>query len=189
MSKLTTAMVDADISMLMGSLNSKNRVIPSSIRLLKLSFAVPAISILAAFLSDIIGYMRLYGSQSTLEGYCSYFLSDGWAVVLPTVIIGLLFAFMTYNNLIMYMAVPDDARRNSLILSHLRDMARRTVMLFIFLMFVSVALSYFTSWIAFAIPGLEFSLLIVVSLVVGMEINRLGAGLALEKVSNLLKKI
>jgi len=183
------AKVDDDVSMLMESLSSSHGLIPSSLRLLKLSLVVPAIALIAAFMSDIIGYANLFGSQISLQGYYFYFLSDGWAVVIPTLLIGLLFAFMTYNNLMLYMAVPEHARRNSLILSHLRKIAKRTVNFFLLLMFTSAVLSIFKTWAALAIPALEFALLFAVNMTVGAEINRLGAGLALEKISNLIKKI
>ncbi|MDE8558902.1 hypothetical protein [Pantoea vagans] len=189
MSNLTMAKVDADISMLTESLSSRHRLIPSSLKLLKLSFFVPALALIAAFMSDIIGYVTLFRSQSSLEGYFIYFLSDGWAVIVPTLIIGILFAFMTYNNLMLYMAVPNEARQNSLVLSHLRNIAKRIVCIFLLLMLVSTILSVFKSWAALAVPALEFALLFVINMVVGAEINRLGAGLALEKISNLIKKI
>ncbi|ORM90093.1 hypothetical protein HA50_26340 [Pantoea cypripedii] len=189
MSNFTMTKVDDDVSMLIESLSSSNRLIPSSLRLLKLSFVVPAIALIAAFMSDVIGYASLSDSQFSLQGYYFYFLSDGWAVVVPTLLIGLLFAFMTYNNLMLYMAVPENARRNSLVLSHLRKIAKRTVNVFLLLMFVSAILSVFKAWAALAIPALEFALLFAVNMIVGAEINRLGAGLALEKISNLIKKI
>ncbi|KAF6653080.1 hypothetical protein HFD91_21095 [Enterobacteriaceae bacterium EKM102V] len=189
MSNLTMAKIDADISMLMESLSSKHRLIPSSLKLLKLSLFVPTLALIAAFMSDVIGYVSLFGSQSSLEGYSLYFLSDGWAVVIPTLIIGVIFAFMTYNNLMLYMAVPSEARRNSLILSHLRRISKRTVCVFLLLMLVSTILSVFKSWAALAVPALEFALLFAINMIVGAEINRLGAGLALEKISTLIKKI
>ncbi|MGF6477309.1 type III secretory pathway component EscU [Pantoea dispersa] len=189
MTNFTMAKVDADVSMLMDSLSSSHRLIPSSFQLLRLSLVVPAISLIAALMSDVIGYVSLFGSQSSLEGYYYYLLSDGWAVMIPTVIIGLLFAFMTYNNLMLYMAIPESTRHASLILSHLRKIAKRTVTMFLLLMFVAAFLSLFKSWVSLVIPALEFILLFVLNMIIGAEISRLGAGLALEKISHLIKKI
>ncbi|ORM59982.1 hypothetical protein PRCB_10825 [Pantoea rodasii] len=189
MTNFTMAKVDADVSMLMDSLSSSHRLIPSSLQLLRLSFVVPVISLVAALVGDVIGYVSLFGSQSSLQGYYSYLFSDGWAVVIPTVIIGLLFALMTYNNLMLYMAVPESTRHASIILRHLRKIAKRTVSIFMILMFVAAFLSLFKSWASLAIPALEFVLLFALNMIVGAEINRLGAGLALEKISSLIKKI
>jgi len=71
----------------------------------------------------------------------------------------------------------------------LRRISKRTVCVFLLLMLVSTILSVFKSWAALAVPALEFALLFAINMVVGAEINRLGAGLALEKISTLIKKI
>ncbi|PIJ48161.1 hypothetical protein BOM23_24125 [Erwinia sp. OLMDLW33] len=189
MSNFTIAKINADISMLMESLSASERLIPSSGRLLKLSLLVPTTALIAAFISDIIGYTCLLGSQASLRGYYSYFLSDGWAIVIPTFIIGLLFAAMTYNNLTLYMVVPEHARRKSLILRHLRKIAKRTVGVFIFLMIGSAILSGFKAWYGLAIPALEFALLFTINIIIGAEINRLGVGIAVEKMSKLISNI
>jgi len=89
----------------------------------------------------------------------------------------------------MYMAVPEDARRKSILLSHLKKIAQRTVMIFLTLMVIATVCSSVINWLAFGIPLLLFILLFAVNLVVGAEINRLGAGIALEKISKLINKI
>lgn len=189
MNTITVADVNADVSMLMGSFSEEARVIPSSAALFKISTAVPLIAFVLSIFSDIIGYISLDRSESSLNGLYNYFLSDGWAVLVPTAIIGLLFTFMTYNNLMMYMAVPEAARRQSVILSHLKKIVKRTVKLFLALMIIATVFSSVINWLAFAIPLLLFILLFAVNLVVGAEINRLGAGIALEKISKLINKI
>lgn len=189
MTNLTMADVDTDVSMLMGSFRSNERHIPSLGRLLKISASIPLLAISLSILSDINGYLSLYHLRASFSGYYYYFLSDGFAVVVPTVLIGLLFLFMTYNNLMIYMAMPEDVRRKSVILSHIRKIVKRTVTLFLVLMILSALLSGLTPWFAFAIPALLLALLFAVNLVVSSEINRLGAGLALDKISKLIKKI
>lgn len=189
MNTLTTADVNADVSMLMGSFSLEAKTISSSTSLFKISVVVPSIAILLSMLSNVFGYISLYKGDSSLRGFYEDFLSDGWAVLLPTAIVGLLFTFMTYNNLLMYMAVPEDARRKSLILSHLKKVAQRTVFIFLTLMVLATVLSSVINWLAFGIPLLLFILLFAVNLVVSAEINRLGAGIALEKISKLINKI
>jgi len=189
MANLTMADVDNDVSMLMGSFRSNERHIPSFVRLLKTRASVPLLAITLSILSDINGYLSLYQKQASISGYYYYFLSDGFAVVVPTIVVGLLFSFMTYNNLMMYMAVPQDVRNKSVILSHIKKIVKRTVTLFLVLMIFSASLAGLTPWFSIAIPALLFVLLFAVNLVVSSEINRLGAGLVLEKISNLIKKI
>ena len=191
MSNFTRAEIDADIAMLTNNFSSGMRIIPSNSDLFKKCLFIPLISFLLSCVSTLTFYLvsSMKYKYAYSDGYINFLTSEGWVLLVPTAIVGLLFAFMTYNNLIMYMAVPEDIRRKSVILIHLRKLVRRTVALFLILMIFSALLSGLIPWLAFAIPALLFVLLFAISLVVGSEINRLGAGLALEKISKLLKKI
>lgn len=189
MNNLTVAEVDADVTMLLDNISSGKRNIPSLTRLLKICIVIPSITLLLSLLSDVVGYLSLYDGKVSVQGYFDYFSSDGWAVVMPTAIVGMLFAFMTYNNLMMYMTVPDYIRRKSAILTHLKSVAQRTVISFLLLIAACAILAGFSPWFSVAIPVLEFALLFTVNLVVSAEINRLGAGIALEKISKLISKI
>lgn len=189
MNNLTMANVDADISMLMDGFSSDKRFIPSVSKLLKISTFTPFLAGVLSFISVIAVYFSVYQERASLKGFWDFFTSEGWVVVAPTVIVGLLFSFMTYTNLMVYMTVPDSLRNKSIILNHLKKVAQRTVTVFLMLMALSALLSGVYSWMAFAIPGLLFILFFAVNLVVGAEINRLGAGLALKKISELINKI
>jgi hypothetical protein len=87
------------------------------------------------------------------------------------------------------MAVPKNVREKSVILLHLKKIVQRTVSVFAFLMFFAALASSYVSWAVLAIPVLMMVLFFSVNIIVSSEINRLGAGIALEKVSSLLKKI
>ncbi|OWS76607.1 hypothetical protein CBW22_05895 [Pantoea sp. VS1] len=191
MSQFTKAEIDADMAMLTDKIASGGTVIASSSDLLKKSFFIPALSILLSLVNTWTFYYinSLRYKYAYSEGYVEFLTSDGLFVLIPTVIIGLLFSIMTYNNLLIYLTISDDVRKKSLILGHLEKIVFRTVVFFLGLMILSVVLSGFISWFAFGIPALEFALFLVLNMIVGMEINRLGAGVALEKISNLIKKI
>lgn len=191
MGYFTKTEVDADIAMLADKLSSGGRIIPSSSDLLKKCFFIPGVSLVLSLVStwvfyfaDSLRYKDLYS-----EGFFNFLISEGWIVIAPTVIIGLFFSLMTYNNLIMYLTISEDVRQKSLVLSHLKKVVKRTVVFFLGVMLLSTILCGFVPWFAFGVPASEFALFFIVNIVVGMEINRLGAGVALEKVSNLLKKI
>ncbi|WP_028715675.1 hypothetical protein [Pantoea ananatis] len=189
MASLTTADVNADLDMLTNTFSSGKRIIPSNTDLLKACFYVPAISVLLSLLSTFSIFCFEFAKEMSLSHYWDFLMTDGWAVILPTAIIGLFFAFMAYNNLIMYMTIPAEVRVKSLILSHLKRVVQKTVFLFLTCMFISSVTAGFVPWFAFGVPALEFALLFVINIVIGSEVNRLGAGVALEKVSALLKKI
>jgi hypothetical protein len=191
MSQFTKAEIDADMAILTEKLASGHTVIASASDLLKKSFFIPALSILLSLVNTWTFYYinSLKYKYAYAEGYIHFLTTDGLIVVIPTVIVGVIFSIMAYNNLLLYLAIPDDVRKKSLLFIHLRKIVFRTISFFLAFMFLSVILSSFISWFAFGVPVLEFALLFVVNLVVGMEINRLGAGLALEKISTLIKKI
>lgn len=189
MNNLTSEKIDADIGILLDGFSLNKRHIPSPLTLLRLSMVIPLISICLSLLSMLIIYISDEYVEHSVIGYINYLFSDGWIVVLPTMGISAFFSFMTYNNLAMYKAVPKSLRENSLLIGHLKAVAKRTVALFLSLMLLASLFSGHYSRAAFAIPLLEFVMFFGVNLVIGSEINRLGAGAVLEKISNLIKKI
>lgn len=181
--------ISADLSMLMDGFSSDTRMIPSSSSMLKKSLLIPAIAVMLSIISSAIVYFTGYKPQMDLQGFISYFMADGWIIVAPTIPIGLLFTLMAYNNVLLYMSVPENVRKKSLVIAHLKKIAKKTVTFFVTLMILATILSGYSNWFAFSISGLLFALLFVVNLLVGVEINRLGAGFAIEKISNFIKKI
>ncbi|MFD3227291.1 hypothetical protein [Rahnella aceris] len=181
--------ISADLSMLMDGFSTDKRIVPSATISLKLSAVIPVASLIMSFTSALIVYFAGYNPELTLQAFIDYFLNDGWVFVAPTLIVGILFTLMSYNNLIVYLAIPESIRRRSVVMTHLRKVTKRTIGFFLILMLVATFLSGYSTWFAFSITGLLFSLLFIVNIIVGSEINRLGAGLAIEKISKLVKKI
>ena len=189
MSILTAAQVEADVNYLMESLDVNKRLIPSASELLKKSTAIPLLAIVLSFFSTILFYVSSEWNEKTIAGFFHFFTNEAWVVVAPCVVIGLVFIVFSYNQLMMYLSVPEDVRNTSFILNHLRKVTSRVGSTFIGLMICAVFLTPLSPWFACAIPGLLFALIFAVGFIVGGEINRLGTGMALEKISNLLKKI
>jgi len=189
MENLTVAKINADISMITDGFSSGDRVIPSPAKLLKASVLVPAIAVVLSFLSILTVYVSVYGSEISLAGYWEYLISEGWAVILPTALVGVFFSFMIYGNLVVYLTVPKGVRAKSILFSHIRKLAQRTVAIFIILMIFAALLAGLKPWLAFGVPALEVALLFVLNLVIGAEVNRLGVGLLIEKLSTLIKSI
>lgn len=189
MNNLTAERIDADINILLDGFSSNKRHIPSPLTLLRISILIPFISICLSFFSILLIYLSDKYVEQSFIGYFYYLLSDGWIVILPTLGIGGFFSLMTYNNLTMYEAIPKCLREKSLLIKHLKSVTKRTIYFFIALMLLASILSIYYSRAAFAIPALEFAMFFGISVVIGSEVNRLGAGIALEKISNLIKKI
>lgn len=188
MANLTAAQVEEDVNYLIEGLDINKRLIPSASTLLKKSAAIPFLTILLSFISTIVFYLSSDWNERTLYGFSHFFLNEGWVVVAPAAIIGAIFMAFTYSKLMMYFTVPEDVRKNSLILNHLQKITVRVVKFFIFMMFLSLVLAAFNPLFTFAIPALLFVMIFAMGFIVGSEINRFGTGLALEKVSSLIKK-
>lgn len=181
--------ISADLSMVLDGFSQDARIVPSAHEIFKLSALMPAVSLFLSFISLSIVYISGYKPTLNVNGFMQFFLSDGWVFLAPTVIVGLVFMLMAYNNMTLYLTIPEETRARSLVIEHLKKLVYRTVVFFAFLMLFSTFLSCYSTWFAFGVPALEFALLFAVNIVVGVEINRLGAGLVIEKISNLIKKI
>lgn len=189
MKGLLATEVNADLTMLMDGFSIQNRIVPSASASLKLSMVIPLAAVLLSFISASVIYFTGYKPVLTLDGFAEYFLTDGWVFIVPTLVVGSVFTLMAYNNLLLYLAIPESFRENSLVVKHLSKLAKRTVSFFMILMMISTLLSFYSTWFAFAVTGLLFALLFTINLVVGAEINRLGAGIAIDKISKLVSKI
>jgi hypothetical protein len=189
MGNFTVEQVEADVNYLMDSLDSNKRLIPSPSVLLKKASSIPLLSVALSFISTAVFYFSAAWNEKTITGYMHFLATEGWAVVVPTAIIGLFFVLLTYNKLLMYLTLPKDVRNKSIILQHLHKVTSRTITLFIFLMVCSVLLAAMSPWFSFAIPALLLIMMFAMGIAIGSEVSRLGSGMALEKISNLIKKI
>ena len=189
MANLTAAQVEADVDLLMCCLGANHREIPSAASLSKRSSVLPLFAAVLSVLSTIIFYVAFYKSDASIAGFLKFFTSEGWYLVAITAGIGLFVFLMTYNNQLTYLSLPSKLRNESLILSHIGRIVRKSVIIFCSLMILSSLLSGVSVWFALAVPALLLMLFVITSILVSAEINRLGAGLALEKISNLIKKI
>ncbi|TPG56811.1 hypothetical protein [Ewingella americana] len=189
MGNLTAAQIEADVNFLINGLDTEHRQIPSPTELMKRSAAIPFFSVLLSILSTVIFYASFDKDDASIKGFIIFLISEGWYLLAITAAVGLLVFLMTYNNQLTYMSLPLEVRSNSLLVSHLAKIVRKSIITFCTLMIISCLLSGLSAWFAIAVPVLLLSLFIVSSILVSFEINRLGAGLALEKISKLIKNI
>lgn len=189
MNNLTAADIDADILMISNSLKAGIRYVPSSSELMIKSATIPFISLILSLMSTIIFYVSSDKEDASIQGFWDFFVTEGWYLIIITMAVGAFFFLIAYNNILTYMTIPKEVRTKSLILRHLSGLAFNCLKVFVFLLVCSAFLSGFSPWFAIAIPALMLVLLFVVSGVIGAEINRLGAGFALEKISKLISKI
>ena len=189
MGNLTVERVEADVNYLIDSLSSNKRLIPSSSELLKKTSSIPLFAVFLSLLSTVVFYFTSAWNEKSFAAYAHFFKSEGWVVVVPTAIIGLFFVLFSYSKIMMYMTLPQDVRNKSIVLQHIHKVTSKIIFLFIFLMMCSVVLAAISPWFTFAIPALLLLMMFAMGIIIGSEINRLGSGIALEKISNLIKKI
>lgn len=189
MSELTSSAVKKDLSDVLKYFELNSMGIAPHGSLIRLSLIVPMFSISFSVLSVIVVYLSNYGLDGREGGVFRYFMTDGWALVLPTFITALFFSLMAYNNLMLYLSIPLEVKRSSIVITHLKNVVKRMVISFFIALFIFSLLSWVSPWFAVAIPVMQLVFLFVVNIVVSSEINRLGIGLALEKFSTLINKI
>lgn len=189
MMKLTPSVLKDDISNLIESLSLREFEIPSRTVLFKGSFFVPLLSTFASVFGAILIYAKGAISYGVSDGIISFFISDGWVLVVPTVIGGLLFSVMAYNNLLIYFSLPEDIRLTSVVISHLRNLVVLSLKVFLLALFFLCVMSWYSPWLAVAIPVSQFLFLFVINIFIGSEINRLGIGYGMNKIVGLIKKI
>lgn len=189
MSNLTAIQINEDLDLLYNNLAASKRQIPAATTLISRSLVFPLFSVLLSFLSIAVFYVSTDGKNMSISGAVDFFTSEGWYFVLATAVVGLVITLFVYNNQILYMSVPESVREKSLILKHLSKVLRKSVLISALLMTVCVFLSAFSGWFVFAIPVLTLVLFFAINMILSAEISRLGAGVALEKISDLIKKI
>lgn len=113
MSQFTKAEIDADMTMLTQKIASGSTVIASSSDLLKKAFFIPALSLLLSLVNTWTFYYinSLRYKYAYSEGYIDFLTSDGLVVIIPTVVVGIIFSIMAYNNLLLYLSIPEDVRK------------------------------------------------------------------------------
>ena len=174
---------------LINGFDAESTRIPPVREIFKISAVVPLCSLVICLVGLFSVFFGVKGNDHDLYGYFNYLISDGWIVVLPTIIIGLFFFLMSYNNVIPFLMIPKKNTEDSIVIQHLLGLVRKTILIFLTLMLLSSLVACFYPILAFSVPVLELVLFFAINIVVGSEINRLGAAFAFEKIAKLMKKI
>lgn len=181
--------IKADISFLIKGISESDYDVPSVKNVMKISLFTPVCTVISSLISVFLYYLSTAWSKEYYGGFWNYFFSDGWVFIAPCIAVGFVFFMMTYNNALLYLSVPKVLRGNSLILVHLKGLASKIVFSTVSLMFLLSLLTPFLNISLYLIPAIQFLLLFVVNIVIGLEVNRLGVGFFFEKLVSVIKKI
>ena len=94
-----------------------------------------------------------------------------------------------YTNALMYLAIPESVRRESIILSRIKKVYLRTVLMSITANILTVLLFFFTREYLLAIPIVFIAGFLLNQVVLNTEITRYGIGALLHKTATLIKRI
>ncbi|MEA9392707.1 hypothetical protein SJI19_19565 [Acerihabitans sp. TG2] len=190
MSELSVRGVNEDLSLLVNSLSDSDKLIPSFVEIAKRSMVIPCFSIALSFIGVVNFYLSLMAERAiSLSNFRVFFWEEGWYPVAASVVVGLLFFIMSYTNLTLYMTIPSDIRNKSLVMKHIRGLIKKTILIFISLICLVTVFTGVVPALTFAVPGITFVFLFAINIVVSVEVNRLGMGPMMEKISKLIKKI
>lgn len=182
--------IKEDVTMILNSFNTADRTAPSIKQILKISIFIPLIAISLSIINVICFFT--FNSKSLkfgVEHYLSEIFGGLLYATLPTVVVGLLLFVMIYNNAILYLSIPEGVREQSLLIGHIRNVVKRILMGFVTINVIFILLSGMAPILVFATPLTTFLLLFTFGLVVSAEINRLGMGPVMDKLSGLVKKV
>lgn len=190
MSKLTVKDVNEDLNMLLSCFGEQSRDIPSFGDIASKSVLVPLVSVCASIIGVVFFYASgLIRHPDTVDNFGVFFFNEGWYPVAASAVVGLLFFAMCYTNLTLYVTIPQEVREKSVLVQHMVKLVRKSVMTFFILIGLAACFTALEPALIFAIPVGTFIFLFVINIVISLEINRLGMGPALEKLSALVKKI
>lgn len=181
--------VREDVTMILNSFNANNMVIPSIKQILKISTFLPLVAIALSILN--VMFFFTFHSESLSFGreyYWDEVLGGLLYAALPTVIVGFLLFVMFYNNAVLYLSIPEDTRNKSLLIRHIRTVVKRISIGFIALNVIFILFAGMAPILVFATPLSTFLLLFTFGFVVSAEVNRLGMGPIMDKLSEIVRK-
>lgn len=188
---ITPKDVDADLSMLMQSIQDKNRPLANPWQALKLSMLWPlscASSYIAAVVWVIYSYKPYVNHfDRVVSVFDEYGIGIGFASV--SVLMALLIGAGLYSNALIFLSVESDVRSKSIIFSRVKNLVVKLGSFFFILNFgLAVMAAHYPDLLVGA-PFMFMTSVLIICFVINSEIARYGMPSLLAKLSRLVKKI
>ncbi|EJG2388479.1 hypothetical protein AM391_RS21305 [Kluyvera ascorbata] len=174
---LTHDDVKNDIRKVMDKLGSGSLKIANPLQAFKLSalYTLPC-TILHA-LTTLYIYMVISSSATVIYGFLIILLCS------------MLLTVIQYSNALMYLSIPDDVRRESIIIKKVKKTYLRVVSFTVIVNAVAALVFFITKHYLIAIPVCFIVGFIINQVTLSAEISRYGIGVLIEKATGLMKKI
>ena len=189
---VTQANVNDDIRMVSENLSEGNRALVRPIDALKTAFSFPT-TIIAGYLIALAYSKAVYTPH--VDGFgdivpFSTFMSAEIATTCFGVLFALILGFSLYGPALAYLSVPEKIRRDSLVISSLRNTGKKTVMLLILINWCVALMGVLVNSIFLcAAPAMLLLSVFITQWVINSEATRYGFASVLEKLNSMLKKM
>ncbi|MFJ5375133.1 hypothetical protein ACIPTP_21660 [Pectobacterium versatile] len=196
---ITNADVKADFSIILQGIRSDNRNIASPLDSLLVSLVFPVAMMLTCLVANGVFFLKaIYGIERgewDLDTYFSAFhIYMDSSILLPSIYATILMVFIftacAYVNVLIYLSIPEDVRRKSIILRVITKGIMR-IAFSIWTISVLITMTGFfidNTFILNCFPILVFISLFVFNLYLGYETARYGLSPAIGVLSDLMKK-
>jgi len=183
--------VGNDIKMITDSLSDKNRPLVAPVAALKISMLWPGLCLLAylsAFAWIIFTSVPVYSNHGDpVSIFWDY--SFGFASIGVTIAFGLAIGAGMYGPALFYLTIPESIRNESLIISRMKNLAKKLGAFYIFCNFMlAVAACFYRELIAASPLLLMFSFIIMQG-ILSAEMTRYGVAPLMKKMVSLARKI
>jgi len=183
--------VGNDIKMITDSLSDKNRPLIAPVAALKIAMLWPGLCLLgylsafAWIISTYVPVYDVYGDPVSI--FWDY--SFGFASLSVTVIFGLAIGAGMYGPALFYLTIPETIRDQSLIISHMKKLAKKLGVFFILCNLALALAVCFYSELMVASPFLLMFSFIIMQGILSAEMTRYGIAPLMKKMVSLARKI
>ncbi len=174
---LTHDDVKNDIRKVMDKLGNGSLKLANPLQAFKLSalYTLPCTVLYA--LTTLYIYMVISNSATVIYGFLIMLLCS------------MLLTVIQYSNTLMYLSMPDDVRRESIVINKIKKTYLRVVSLTVIVNIVATLVFFLTKQYLIAIPVCFIAGFVLNQVVLSAEISRYGIGVLIEKTSGLMKRI
>lgn len=179
-----------DIAYLSEDMANLKKEIPSNKKILKISFAIPALGFLMSLISVGIVYVNSQSFRvNGFAGLLSFIGGDAIFILISSLLIGFVMALMSYNYVLAYNLFSDEAKTKSILLHKIKRLSCKLFIVFSVLALSAVIATFLNPIFSLAVPVIMFVFIIASSMIINMEITRVGIAPLFSKLITMTKDV
>ena len=179
-----------DVAYLSEDMANLKKEIPSNKKILKISFAIPALGFLMSLISVGIVYVNSQSFRvNGFAGLLSFIGGDAIFILISSLLIGCVMALMSYNYVLAYNLFSDEAKAKSILLHKIKRLSCKLFIVFSVLSLSAVIATFLNPIFSLAVPVIMFVFIIASSMIINMEITRVGIAPLFSKLITMTKDV